>query len=216
MRVPGNSELSAYLSETEVNAGMIDRLKIAYRPYICPFDDLLTLVQARSRIYDIGCGSGQFLLLAAKYTDATALYGIEISKQLISNAKQQFEQQNITVPFHFQTYDGVHFPENLKEANLIFMIDVLHHLPSKTQGLFLENIYHAMQPGAKLVLKDIDAASMLVYCNKLHDLILAKEIGNEISVDGAKAITEKIGFRVESLTYRRMLWYPHFTLLLRK
>ena len=59
-------ELSAYLGTVHNNASILDKLKIVYRPYICPFDDLIATCQDSETILDIGCGSGQFILLLSK------------------------------------------------------------------------------------------------------------------------------------------------------
>jgi cyclopropane fatty-acyl-phospholipid synthase-like methyltransferase len=216
MKKPSQSELSKFLSEADINASFTDRLKIAYRPYICPFDDLLMLIQKGDKVFDIGCGSGQFLLLAAQFSEAAALYGIEISDRLIGNAKQQFARHAIKQPYHFSTFDGSNIPTEIADADKVFLIDVLHHVPEKSQKAFLQSIYAGMKPGAILVLKDIDEASVFVYFNKLHDLVLSKEIGHEISLQTAKQYTLGYGFEIKEESSKQMFWYPHYTLVLKK
>ena len=36
-----NKEIIKFLTSTTVNAGFVDKLKIKYRPIICPFNDLI-------------------------------------------------------------------------------------------------------------------------------------------------------------------------------
>jgi len=74
-----SKELSEYLNNIYNHASKIDKLKIIYRPYICPFIDLINECKDSKSIIDIGSGSGQFLLLLSKYTKAMNLGGIEIS-----------------------------------------------------------------------------------------------------------------------------------------
>ena len=209
-------ELSQYLREIHHTARGLDKLKIGYRPYICPFQDLLPLAIPGERVYDVGCGSGQFALLLAKYSSPSWIGGAEINPKLVRNATELFANARVTADHVFEVYDGQTFPESLSTADSVFLIDVFHHVPPKAQKAFLESLYRSMRPGAKLVVKDIDAASVLVYLNKLHDLLLSGEIGAEQRADTMLGMLETCGFKVEQQTYRRMLWYPHFTLLLRR
>ena len=73
-----------------------------------------------------------------------------------------------------------------------------------------------IKPGARLVLKDINAASPLVYVNKLHDLIFAREIGNEMTMDRASKLLQESGLQIIQEEKRTMYVYPHYTLVAKK
>jgi 2-polyprenyl-3-methyl-5-hydroxy-6-metoxy-1,4-benzoquinol methylase len=210
------SELSHYLKGIHHDAKGVDKLKIAYRPFICPFDDLLELVRPNEKVFDIGCGSGQFALLLARFVKPAWIGGVDISENLIRNARDLMANSNTGVAHEFQVFDGKWFPPALQEADRVFLIDVLHHVPPQEQESFLTNLNAGMRPGSVLVLKDIDAASILVYFNKFHDMVVSKEIGHEISAKYLLAIAQRAGFRLLSETHRRMLWYPHFTMVLQR
>lgn len=214
MNIPSLPQMCA--KTPNPNSKLLDHLKFTYRPYICPCDDLLNLIPPNACVMDIGFGSGQFLFLAARFSPAARLSGIEISPRLVENARQLFAAAEVELPYDFQTYDGVRFPEGVETADVLFLIDVLHHVPKALQEHFLSALHRAMRPGALLVFKDIDAASLLVYCNKLHDLILSRQLGHELSSTAARELAENIGFSVQAATRRRMLWYPHYTLVLVK
>jgi SAM-dependent methyltransferase len=164
---------------------------------------------------DVGCGSGQFLLLLTEFAQPSYLYGIEISKKLIDNAHNLFSNF-AKEKYAFEQYDGIHFPKALAEMDVLFLIDVLHHVPKNNQEAFLKDLANIMKPGARLVLKDIDAASPLVYCNKLHDLIFAREIGNEMSMESAKNLLVANGLNIIEQSKRTMYVYPHYTLVAQK
>ncbi len=74
------------------NAGFVDRLKIKYRPIICPFIDLIDFAKDKKSVFDIGCGSGQFCALIAKYTGVEKIMGIEINERLVKNANEVNEE----------------------------------------------------------------------------------------------------------------------------
>jgi len=189
-----------------------DRLKIVYRPYICPFLSLLEEIDHNDVVFDVGCGSGQFALLTAKFAAPKMIYGIEIFDELISNAKALTDSLETETQFGFNKYDGINVPETIGISDKIFMIDVLHHIPKSSQIPFLESLYSKMKIGSKLILKDINAGSILVYANKLHDALFAGELGNEISQHRACQVLEKLGFKIEKVEKKLMFVYPHYTI----
>jgi cyclopropane fatty-acyl-phospholipid synthase-like methyltransferase len=208
--------LVKFLRNVESEAGWLNRVKITYRPYVCPFTELLGMVKPGERVIDVGSGSGQFCLLLARFARPSWVGGIEISERLVHNARELFANAGIAVPHAFEKYDGAHFPEALTAADRVFLVDVLHHVPPAHQAQFLVDLQWAMKPGAMLVLKDIDGASPLAFCNKLHDLLFAGEIGSEIPAPRLCEMAEQAGFTICSEAHKRMWWYPHFTLVLQK
>ena len=73
-----------------------------------------------------------------------------------------------------------------------------------------------MKPGCRLIFKDVDASSPLVYVNKLHDLIFAQEIGNEISFEKAKSLLIDNGLQIIEQEKRTTYVYPHYTIVAKK
>ena len=210
-----NAAIIQFLKEKYKPTGLIDSLKIKYRSLICPFISLIQMVKPGEKVADVGCGSGQFLLLLSHFASPSYLYGIEITQRLIDNANSLFSELPAG-SYGFKTYNGIDFPEQLRNMDLIFLIDVLHHVPKKNQELFISNLLEILKPGARLVLKDINAASPFVYCNKLHDLIFAGEIGNEISMENAKELLLNSGLEIIKQDKRLMYVYPHYTIISKK
>ena len=206
--------LVEFLRSRNRASGLLQKLKMVYRPLICPFDDLLALVAPGSRVFDIGCGQGQFVLLLAEFRKPNALGGVEISPALVLSCKQLLDEYASSIALDFRVYDGTHLPATIADYDTVFMVDVLHHVPRDAQAAFLVALQRVMSPGSRLIIKDIDGASPLVFANKLHDLALAGEIGHELSLQKAIQYASDAGFSVGQTTRRRMLWYPHYTLVL--
>ena len=142
-------QLLEFLSQNEGSKLKgLNKLKVLYRPYICPFDDLLNIIPANSSIFDIGCGSGTFLSLCAGFTSPKKLGGIEISQTLIDNAKSLLITFNI--PSNVSVYDGKVFPDEMAEYDVITLIDVLHHVPIEQQDKFLEQIFQKNKSGSNI------------------------------------------------------------------
>lgn len=211
-----NSEIINFLTSKTVNAGFVDKLKIKYRPIICPFNDLIDFANGKTSVFDIGCGSGQFCALIAKYTGVKKIMGIEINERLVNNAKQVNEEFSKDKQIHFEVFDGKTIPDSINEYELIYMIDVYHHIPPKQQVEFMQQLYKKMKPGAILVFKDMNAGSPLVLCNKMHDLVFAGEIGNEISYKKALKILTGAGFKVKESFTKTIFVYSHYFVICEK
>jgi cyclopropane fatty-acyl-phospholipid synthase-like methyltransferase len=201
--------LTRQLPETS----LLNKLKISYRPYICPFDVLLAHIPKQASLFDIGCGSGMFLMLAAEFCAPEKLAGIEISQTLIDNATQLLSQYQ--KPVQLSTYDGKTPPDWISDYNCITMIDVLHHIPPTEQEAFLAQLHHKMSKGTTFIFKDIDAEALpWVYFNRMHDLILSREIGNEWRAQRFLEYAKTLGFKVLHFSKQRTLVYPHFTVVM--
>lgn len=199
------------------NPGFINQLKIIYRPYICPFDELLDLISPSKSIFDIGCGNGMFLSLAARFCNPLSLGGVEISDALIHNARSLIGNSGFNNDLFLQKYDGQMLPERIQDFDYIFLIDVLHHIPPARHASLMTQVNGKMKTGSKFIIKDIDAGKWLwTRFNKLHDLLLSGEVGNEISSDACKKLLTSCGFSIVRSSYKRMFWYPHYTIIAEK
>ena len=194
--------------------GFVEKLKVSYRPYICPFNELLETIPENAKVFDIGCGSGMFLFLVNKFRNPSQLFGIEIDERLIENAKDLFASEKTNASF--SVFDGGMIPEQMKEFNYITLIDVLHHVPLEKQQQFLVEIYNKMGNNSTLILKDINSNNPFFVWNKVHDFVFSGEVGHE---PNPKKLTEQlknIGFEIERVNYKMMFLYPHFTLICKK
>ena len=210
-----SQELIQYLKRSEGrNLKGLAHLKTVYRPVICPFDQLLDLIPPDKKVFDLGCGSGSLLSLINEFSKPRQLGGIEVSQNLVDNARQLLSASKVPVSINF--YDGLTIPDEISEYDVITLIDVFHHIPKQIQVSFFDQLYKKMKEGSMLVFKDIDGSSPLVYVNKLHDMLLAGEIGNEWSAKKAAEMLRNCGFECSEISYRRMLVYPHYTILAKK
>lgn len=211
--VPSNKDIIGYLTSKNVNSGWIDKLKVRYRPLICPFDRLLAYAANAQSVFDIGCGSGQFCSLVAQFTPAMRIHGVEIENRLIENARQITEEFKGRKKIIFERFDGRQLPGVMNEFELVYMIDVLHHIPAAQQETFLHEVAGKMKKGANLVFKDINAAHPFVVFNKLHDVVFSGAPGHELSRKRVRTLLEKTGLRVEEDYTQTVLLYPHFFLI---
>jgi 2-polyprenyl-3-methyl-5-hydroxy-6-metoxy-1,4-benzoquinol methylase len=203
------------LKENNLSTSFTNKLKIVYRPYICPFDKLLAEITPNSKVFDIGCGSGMFLFLVGQFCNPILLGGIEIDAELIKNAKLLLDK--FPVENSLSVYNGLDIPSEISQYDVLVMIDVLHHIPINMQEAFLEQIYQKMNIGSTFIFKDIDAGQPF-WCtfNKFHDLVFSGEIGNEWSCDRFVTKAKNIGFKIEIIEKKRTWVYPHYTVKMTK
>jgi 2-polyprenyl-3-methyl-5-hydroxy-6-metoxy-1,4-benzoquinol methylase len=207
-------KLSSILRKKNVETDLISKIKISFRPYICPFGDILSGIGYKKKIFDIGCGSGMFLCLCAEFCSPSKLGGIEISQKLVDNTIKLLNDYNISKSI--TRYDGEDIPTEIKDYDFITLIDVLHHVPKEKQEKFLKRIISQMKPRSRLIIKDIDGGSLLVFFNKIHDYIFSREIGSEKNFKEMEEFLKKKNVRI-NLSYRKRIFvYPHYFFIVEK
>src|SRR5690554_7157609 len=152
------AELVKFLKQKTVHsASFLDNIKIAYRPYVCPFDDILNYMDNEKSVFDFGCGSGMLLSLIDEYKMPTKLGGCEITEELVKNANEVIAAKGKESKVYL--FDGHSIPEEISNYDYITMIDVLHHIPKKNQLEFLKQLVGKMKVGSEFILKDIKKES---------------------------------------------------------
>lgn len=195
---------------------LIDAIKRRARPIICPFDPILDAVPANSAVFDIGCGSGFLLGLIAQNRNPRSLAGAEIDRHLVEGAGDYLRDKTES-PVSIRLFDGSELPAEIADADVVTLVDVLHHVPPAEQVSFLQTVFQRMRPGAKFILKDIDAGKrLLCLANKFHDFVVTGSAGNELPKDRTREILESAGFEIVSSGEQRKVWYPHYWFICRK
>jgi 2-polyprenyl-3-methyl-5-hydroxy-6-metoxy-1,4-benzoquinol methylase len=210
---PGRRDMARVLTSGAPESGM-GRLKTIFRPYVCPLDLLLDEVQPGDRVADVGCGRGQLLKLVASFREPAQLVGLEIDPKLIEEGAEVLA--GCPVPHVLHYFNGAVFGGLLRSSNVVFLNDVLHHVPQNRQGQFIDDLIAALQPDARLILKDIDASSPLVYANKIHDALLGGGAGHELRGSVLVELLETAGMTIRKVLKVRRLAYPHVLVVAEK
>lgn len=186
-------------------------IKTRYRPFICPLDLVLSQIPEGARLYDIGCGSGALPYLALKLRSAQVAHGYDISLEAVRSARAfDADPQKFQI-VQMQPQDT---PPPLHGYDTVTMVDVLHHIPPELQDDFLRKTIAQMDSGARLIIKDIEAAKLLgAFCNQLHDLLLAREWVHQRRSRDVRKVLQSTGATVSQPVLRWTLWYPHFQIV---
>ena len=205
---PSPSEISRLAVRLYDRADPKTRFLQRYRPYICPFDRLVSLVRPGSRVLDLGCGAGLFLSLLHNQGRLQSGVGIDGSRTAIDAARRaagglpsmRFELGRVPLS---ALAAGARF-------DVVSMIDLMHHLPIPDRPEILRWAAGLLAPGGLLLLKDIATTPRwMALASRLHDLLIARERVSFSEVSQLDGWARRAG--LEKVSYERvhMLWYAH-------
>lgn len=187
-----------------------------YRPYICPFGELMAAVPAGARVLDVGCGGGLFLGLLASEGTITDGLGIDTSESAIRLARQMtgrlpagchldFEVRAVLDDWPARTFDAVS------------IIDVIHHVPPKNQKAVFDRASLAVGDNGLLIYKDMcKTPAWRAWTNRAHDLIMARQWVHYVHPQRVVQWAEEAGLAVVGTERINNFWYGHDLLVFRR
>jgi cyclopropane fatty-acyl-phospholipid synthase-like methyltransferase len=192
--------------------------KQEYRPFICPYNKLLTYIEHKPRVLDVGCGGGLFLFLLAKNQLISEGTGIDNSAHAIRHANSVAATRMARFPLTFIARNALDsWPE--KPVDLVSIIDVVHHIaPSHQKEVFRRAAgCLASTDRGKILYKDIALQPRWRrLANTLHDLLLARQLVNYVSQAEVIRWMEDLGFDAQKQQSVNLAWYRHDIVLFRR
>jgi len=199
------------------DAGFLHRALARGRPYICPFRPILDWVPPGARIFDIGCGL--WLITLGTLGRVASGLGCDTNEQALRVARQASELMARRKPdsslAFVQTQGIADWPDDT--FDVVSLIDVLHHIPPHLQEDFLLAAWQRVRPGGRLVYKDMASSPKLhALANRLHDLLLARQVIHYFPLDSASARLVSTGGTVLHKGSWRRGPYAHELLVVEK
>lgn len=201
------------------DASPMFRLIARGRPYICPFEPIVQWVPPSSRILDIGCGCGLWLIALANINRIESGTGCDTNQGALKIARQaasRLATQNSSPPLTFNHTPAISdWPTGQFDA--VSLIDVMHHIPAETQSVFLAAAWQHVRPGGRLIYKDMASKPKLhALANRLHDLAMARQIISYLPLD---AVADQLA-NLDGTVLHREAWrrgvYAHELLIVEK
>ena len=135
----------------------------------------LSQLKAEERLYDLGCGDGRLVILAAKEVGATAT-GIELREDLIERAKTEIKRLNLENKV--KIIQGNFFDVNISDADVVTL-----YLTSSANERLRPKLEAELKQGARVVSHDFKVPGWKpsgVYDELLGHTIYTYRIGEQV------------------------------------
>ncbi len=144
---PTPRSLSRMAAQLYPEGPVLFRALQQYRPFICPFEELIVEVPKGAKILDIGCGGGLLLGLlgaAGLRPDGT---GFDVSRPAIALAQRMAAGSELAgARLDFRRLDAdAPWPEG--DFDVVSMIDVIHHVQPSEQEAAIRRACGKVRPG---------------------------------------------------------------------
>ncbi|AMV37903.1 SAM-dependent methyltransferase [Planctomyces sp. SH-PL62] len=207
-RSPG--EVVAMLDRLYPHASGVPRLLIRLRPWICPFEEVLSRIPPRpGDLLDVGCGIGVGGALAAGAGRAARVVAFDTSVLAIETARAAMASTPLGDRLEFHSLPADQWPDGA--FDVVLCIDVLRHVPPDRQREFCSRLRRSLRPGGTLILKALaPTPRWKAWANQIHDAIMARrrvfhrtpgEVADWLAAEGLNV--------VESTPVNRF-WHAHY------
>lgn len=125
--------------------------------------ELARVLPQRSRVLDVGCGSG-FIAHHLSALLGARVFGIDVRK-------------NVDAPIDYASFDGAHFPAEDDSFDAVLLCYVLHH--AQDQPAFLREVRRVLCRGGLVVIyEDIPEAAWDAAACRAHDRVWRGRTGS--------------------------------------
>tara|TARA_A100000164_G_C21750483_1_gene696764 strand:+ start:174 stop:926 length:753 start_codon:yes stop_codon:yes gene_type:complete len=116
-------------------------------------------------ILDYGCGPGTFLIKLSRMTKSK-LFGADISGKFIEQSKFNFDKFNLTNIDTIKV-EPEKLPYSDKKFDIIFLIDVIHHLDNIEKNL--DEIKRVLKKNGKIIIYEPNKLNPIIWMMHLID-----------------------------------------------
>ena len=205
-------KILAHVQSLYARAPLRDRVHVAVRLALCPFERLASFVPHTGQIVDLGCGHGVFAHALAIEAPSRHVVGLDPAAHKLSVARS--------------TAHCVRFVRGDARSNpiagpcqAILLIDVLYLLDRTEQERVLRDCYDRLSPDGVLVIKTMDnRPRWKAAVNHLEEWLVVRLLGVTLcegnrfafrSLSEWIALCSALGFDVRAMRLDRGYIHPH-------
>lgn len=117
------------------------------------FVDRLISLGATGKMIDLGTGPGDISLMVAREIAGSAVFGIDLSRNMLRIANQKHEATDLgsRVEFHLADVKDLPFEDHRFDA--VFSNTILHHIPEPID--MLREAWRVLKPDGVLLIRDL-------------------------------------------------------------
>ncbi len=110
------------------------------------------LIKSGDSVLDVGCGTGEVILLAKTRAKAGKAYGIDPAPEMIAVARKKAARKKLDIDFRVGVIEALPFPD--ASIDVVTSSLMMHHLPEDLKVRGLAEIYRVLKPGGRLLIAD--------------------------------------------------------------
>ena len=164
--------------------------------------EVLDEMRGVRRALDVGCGPGQFTILAAEALPDSAVWGIDLAPTMIELASRHASQSSAAARLHFEVADVAHLPFPEATFDAVLSSGSIKHWPDPLAGL--GEIHRVLAPGGRALIGEMNrlAPAEAIAANRarlrhwLFRLIYPRVFAKAMSPAEARAIFARSPFGV--------------------
>jgi ubiquinone/menaquinone biosynthesis C-methylase UbiE len=116
--------------------------------------DLLDEMRGVRRALDVGCGPGQFTILAAEALPDTEVWGIDLAPTMIELARRHASESSAAGRLHFEVGDAEKLPFPDRHFDAVLSSGSIKHWPDPAAGL--REIHRVLAPGGRAFIGEMN------------------------------------------------------------
>jgi SAM-dependent methyltransferase len=113
-------------------------------------------IEPGATVVEIGCGTGNLLLLAARAVPSATLIGLDPDPGALAVARRKARRAGVALRLDRGYADRLPYPDG--SVDRVLSAFMLHHLPGDQQQAALREVHRVLAPGGRLHLLDIDGS----------------------------------------------------------
>jgi demethylmenaquinone methyltransferase/2-methoxy-6-polyprenyl-1,4-benzoquinol methylase/phosphoethanolamine N-methyltransferase len=120
----------------------------------------LAALRPGERVLDVGCGSGDLALAAARKVGAGGtVWGIDAAPEMVEVARGKARRRRLAAQFQVAVVEALPFPD--ASFDVVLSSLMMHHLPGELRRRALAEIRRVLRPGGRMLIVDLDAGGRL-------------------------------------------------------
>ena len=154
------------------------------------------------RVYDAGCGFGQYSYYCASRFPGSTIYAVDVKDEQIEDCTKFFRNAGLTnAAFSVEDLTQINH-EN--QFDLAISVDVMEHIPDDV-GVF-RNLYRSLRPGGKLLVNTPSDLGGSDAHGPEDESFIEEHARNGYGVEEIRTKLQSVGFSVDKIRFAYGPW----------